>query len=130
MSPKRCLSSVQRDIVDSNRQLGAFAVSDEMDRFQGSAQIGHIYLPFRPAFLEARLRFGHAILDGFHAVAACKRPPQPCSVGLQYDIRINQYGVAVSSHDASQIDCAWDVMRREEIREILDAQIEQPCDAS
>ena len=49
---------------------------------------------------------------------------------LQNDVRIDQYGTAMSCHDASQVDCVLDVMQYEEMNKILDTQIEQPEDQS
>lgn len=73
MAPKRRLSSVQLDSADPDGQIGALSVADRMDRFQGTSQLGCVDLQIRPTTLEASLRLGNAVLNGFHPVAACER---------------------------------------------------------
>ena len=95
------LADIQHDIGDPNGQLGAFAVSDHLDRAQRSTRLLLAELSFQLPSLETRLRLGHTILHGFHAVAADERPPRSHAVGFQYDIRVYQYGAAMPNHDAS-----------------------------
>ena len=51
-------------------------------------------------------------------------------MSLQNDVRIDQHGALMPGHDASQFDFALDVMCREEIAEVLDAQVEQSGDTT
>ena len=52
-----------------------------------------------------------------------------CLVGFHDDVGIDQYGALESGHGALQYDCASDIVRCEDISQILDVQIEQPGDA-
>ena len=130
MAPKRCLSPVQLDSAYPDGQISALSVADWMDRFQGTSQLGCVDLQLRPTALESSLRLGNAVLDGFHPVAAGERPPRSYAVGFQDDVRIDQYDPLVSSHGASQSDCASDIVRFKEIHEFFDAQIKQTGNAS
>ena len=46
-------------------------------------------------------------------------------MGFQDDVRVHQYGAAVPSHDASQVEGARDAVCGEQLRKALDAQVEQ-----
>ena len=75
--------------------------------------------------LEPRLGLRDAILHGLHAVAPCQRPPQTRPVRLLDHIRVHEHGTAMPSHDASYLGRLRNAVHREQIRKIVDAEIEQ-----
>ena len=75
MRLKRRLAAVQCDVRYPHREFRTFAVRDGMNRRQGCAQLPGVDPPLRPPPLKAGLRFRHAILDGFDAIAARQRAP-------------------------------------------------------
>ena len=125
MSPKRSLSDIQCDVGNPNRQLGSLPIAGGMDRSHRDPQLFLVDLSFRWSLLEAGLCFGHALLDSFYQVTADKCSPCAHPVGLQNAVRVYQYDTAVPSHDHSQVERTRDAVRGEQLRKVLDTQIEQ-----
>ena len=115
MCPKRGLAEIQLDTMDLNRRLGAFAVTYRMNRCQRSAQFRFVDLVFWLPPLETGLCFGHAILNGFQAVAPGKRSPRTHPMALQNDVCVHQYGTPVPHYRALKIGRrGGEAMRREQ----------------
>ena len=84
-----------------DRQHRTFPFPDRLSARQPVPQLRLIDLVLGPAAPETRPGLRDAILRSLDGVAARQRPPSPCSVGLQDDVRIYQHGAAMRSHDAS-----------------------------
>lgn len=124
MSPKRSLAEVQRNVGDPDRQLGSFPIADGMDRPQGGPQFLLVDLSCQWSLLKAGLCFDHALLDSFYRVTADKCSPCTHPVGLQNAVRVYQYDAAVPSHDRSKVERTRDAELGEQLRKVLDTEIE------
>ena len=118
--PKRRLAPIQCDVGYPDGQFSTLAGWDAMNGFQRHAQFVRIDLLFRSSLLEAGLRFGHTIFDGFDTVTARECAPRTDPVRFQDDVRVNEHGAMVSRHRTSQVDRMLDTVRREQIRQTFD----------
>ncbi len=125
MRPQRSFTDVQRDVGRANRHDGAFRILDSMNRLERGPKLRGINLQFGPTPLEAGLGLGHAILNSLDAVPAGKRAPGSHPEALQNGVGIDEDWTLVPRHGSSQLDRGLNPMRREEVRKIVDGQVEE-----
>jgi len=123
--PQRPLAHIKRDVGRPNSHDGALCIPHRMDRLERRRQLGSIDLLFGPPALKTGLCLGHAILDRLNAVATRKRAPGSDPEALQDGVGIDENGTLVASHWTSQLDRGLYPMRREEIGEIVNCQVQQ-----
>ncbi len=116
---------IEREFASPDRQHRTFLLPARMNAREPVPQLRLIELVLGLVAPEPGLGLGDAIFDGLHGGAARQRPPGPCPVGLQDDIRVYRHGAAMPSHDASWLGRLRDAVHREQIRKIVDAQLEQ-----
>ena len=107
MGPERFLAQVQRDVLHTQGQLGAFPVGHSMHGRQRRVQLVGRNRLFRAPPLESRLGLRHAVFDSLHAPAPSKR--RPCTGPPSFDdrVRVHEHGSpAVEGSVQRSITCS------------------------
>ena len=124
MRPQRPLADAQCNVGRSNGHDGALRILHWMDCLERCHELHGIDLQLCPPALKAGLRFCHAILDRLDAVAVRKRAPGSYPETLQDGVGIDEDRSLMASHRTSQLNRGRNPMRRKEVGEIVNCQVQ------